>query len=58
MRIVDQITHFYASGLSLHSIAQELNNQGLTGSKGGKFYTSTIQKIINNPIYEIHRNKN
>ena len=49
--VVNEIFEMRAIGFSLHAIARTLNNQGVSGSKTGKFYASTIQKILNNPIY-------
>lgn len=51
-KIVDDIYRMHAQGTSLHKIANHLNTKGIKGNKGGRFYASTIQKIINNPIYE------
>jgi hypothetical protein len=41
-----------AEGNSLRQIAEHFNSQGIRGSKNGKFHASTIQKILNNNIYE------
>lgn len=49
--IVNKIFKLKSDGLSLHKIAKELNSQGIKGGKNGKFHASTIQKVINNPIY-------
>ncbi len=54
MLIVNQVMEMHAQGLPLYSIAQTLNTKGIKGSKGGKFYASTIQKILNNKIYDNH----
>jgi site-specific DNA recombinase len=51
-KIVDEIFEMKSIGFSLHTIAKTLNNQGVIGAKNGKFHASTIQKILNNPIYE------
>ena len=50
-KIVDDIFQMKANGFSLHKIAKTLNDNGVRGGKNGKFHASTIQKIINNPIY-------
>ena len=50
-KIVDDIFKMKANGFSLHKIAKTLNDNGVRGGKNGKFHASTIQKIINNPIY-------
>jgi hypothetical protein len=46
-----------AEGNSLRQIAEHFNSQGIRGSKNGKFHASTIQKILNNNIYDLYRNK-
>lgn len=51
IKIVEEILLMKSQGFSLHKIAQTLNKQGVTGAKSGKFHASTIQKIVNNPIY-------
>lgn len=51
-KIVSEVQKMHASGTSLHKIAKYLNYNGYTGNKGGRFYASTIQKIINNSIYD------
>lgn len=50
--IVDQVFLYHAQGISLHTIAKRLNDAGIRGNKNGKFHASTIQKIINNNIYQ------
>ena len=50
-QIVDQIFVYRNQGMSMHTIAKMLNLQDIKGNKGGKFYASTIQKILSNPIY-------
>jgi site-specific DNA recombinase len=52
MEMVETITTLKAQGYSLRQIAEHFNSQGITGSKNGKFYASTIQKILKNNIYE------
>lgn len=53
-KLVEQVKLQYAEGLSLRTIANKLNDAGITGNKGGKFYASTIQKILKNNIYDVH----
>ncbi len=53
MKIVEEIKVMRVNGMSLHKIANYLNNQGVKGSKNGKFHAVTIQKILNNSIYEL-----
>lgn len=50
--IVKQIYTLHSKGTSFNKIAKQLNQKGIKGNKGGIFYASTIQKIINNTIYE------
>jgi site-specific DNA recombinase len=52
IELVTQIRNDHAQGLSLRTIANKLNKAGHKGNKGGRFYASTIQKILNNKIYE------
>jgi site-specific DNA recombinase len=49
--IVSQIFVYREQGMSMHTIAKTLNMKDIKGHKGGKFYASTIQKVLNNPIY-------
>jgi site-specific DNA recombinase len=56
MEMVETIVTLKAEGLSLRQIANHFNSQGIKGSKSGKFYASTIQKILNNNIYELQNN--
>lgn len=53
LEMVQTITALKANGYSLRQIAYHFNSQGITGAKNGKFYASTIQKILNNNIYEL-----
>lgn len=54
-QIVDQIFSYRQQGMSMRTIAETLNASGINGNKGGKFYASTIQKVLNNPIYEARK---
>ena len=38
-------------GMALGKIADTLNSDGITGKEGGRFYASTIQKIVGNEIH-------
>ena len=38
-------------GLSMHKIADALNNRGIVGKRGGRFYASTIRAILSNDIH-------
>jgi site-specific DNA recombinase len=48
---VAEVFNLREKGLSLRQIANELNHRGVVGKRGGAFYASTIQKILNNPIH-------
>jgi len=50
--IAQIIIEQYNSGTSLWKIAKGLNDKGIKGNKGGKFYPSTIKKVITNNIYD------
>lgn len=50
--IVKRIFKMKNQGYSMNKISKVLNEEGIKGSKGGKFYRSTIQKILNNNIYD------
>ncbi len=52
-KVVEQIKQYYSQGYSYGKIANRLNKDGIVGSKGGKFYASTIHKVIKNEIYDI-----
>lgn len=46
-----EIVQVNAKTMSPAKIAEGLNNWGYTAKKGGKFFPSTIQNILKNPIY-------
>ena len=50
-RLVRRIIAMRSSGLSLQKIAGQINADGITGKEGGRFYASTIQKIVGNEIH-------
>jgi len=52
MSVVTTVHEMYRLGNSMNKIAKKLNDQGITGNKGGRFYRSTIKKILNNNIYD------
>lgn len=52
MNLVEEVQILHAKGYSLRHIANQFNERNIPGSKGGKFYASTIQKILKNNIYE------
>lgn len=51
MRVVADIRSMRLAGLSLREIAACLNNRGISGKKGGKFYASTIKAVLCNQIH-------
>jgi DNA invertase Pin-like site-specific DNA recombinase len=51
-KTIQKIFRLRKRGLPLQKIADRLNAEGCTGKNGGRFYASTIQKILNNPIHQ------
>jgi site-specific DNA recombinase len=49
--IVREMFGAFAAGKSLHSIATDLNNRGVSTRKGKSFYPTTIRIMLNNPRY-------
>ncbi len=49
---VAEIFNMHSKGMSMHKIANSLNERGIVGKRGGAFYASTIRAIINNPIHQ------
>ena len=45
-KIVAEINSKRAAGSSMHLIARELNEQGVIGKQGGKWYASTVSCIL------------
>jgi site-specific DNA recombinase len=45
-KIVAEINRKRAAGSSMNSIARELNEQGVIGKQGGKWYASTVSCIL------------
>jgi len=39
-------------GLSMGAIADRLNSEGVPTKRGGKWYASTVQYILNNRLYK------
>ena len=50
-KLVEEIKTMRSNGMSMNKIAKYLNNQGVKGSKNGKFHAVTIQKILKNKEY-------
>ena len=51
MAIVRAIYDARTAGHSLRGIARALNRAGYLGKNRGRFYASTVRRILNNPIY-------
>ena len=41
----------FGRGMSYDRIAKQLNADGVTGKAGGKFYASTVHKIVGNDLH-------
>ena len=50
MEVVRRIHAMRAGGISMGRIAKALNEQGITGKAGGRFYASTVRQVLANPI--------
>lgn len=48
---VRRILDLRGTGMSYDRIAKQLNTDGVTGKAGGKFYASTISKIVGNDLH-------
>lgn len=51
-KTISYIKEMKKEGLSLSKIAERLNNESIPTKKGGKWFHTTIKKILNNKIYE------
>lgn len=51
MALIDRIREMYAAGSSLNSIARTLNTEGIAGKTGGRWYATTIRKILANDLH-------
>ncbi len=51
MELVQRIFRDYQGGMSLQSLVDTLNREGLTTSQGGKWYRSTLHGILTNALY-------
>jgi site-specific DNA recombinase len=49
--VVLRVIELHREGLSLHTIANMLNNEGRFSKRGGRFYPSTVRYILDNPKY-------
>jgi len=50
--IVAEVLEMRDSGASLHAIARDLNERGIIGKRGGRYYASTIRAICQNTIHQ------
>ena len=50
--VVRRIFRMKSEGVSYKRIADDLNEDGILGKKGGRFQQMTIKKIVDNKIYE------
>ena len=50
--IVAEVLEMRDSGASLHAVARDLNERGIIGKRGGRYYASTIRAICQNPIHQ------
>lgn len=48
---ITQIYNAYDSGMTMKEIAEDLNNKGVSNSRGGKFTINIISKILSNRRY-------
>lgn len=50
-RVVAEIQDMRDQGMTLRDIAGDLNERGIKGKRGGKFYASTIKAILDNDLH-------
>ena len=50
--VVKRIFKDLASGKSMHTVARELNDDGLTTKKGSQWLEGTLRRIVWNPLYK------
>ena len=50
-RTVRRIFDLRGGGMSYDRIAKQLNADGVIGKAGGKFYASTVHKIVGNDLH-------
>jgi len=51
LALVARIQSMHESGVSLRTIAQTLNGEGIPGKAGGRWYAATVKKILENDLY-------
>ena len=50
-QIVQQVLALRGQGISYKRIADQLNDAGVAGKNGGRFYASTIHRIVGNDLH-------
>jgi site-specific DNA recombinase len=50
-QVIAKIRSMHLEGHSLRQIATSLNEEGISGKKGGKFHASTIRSVLANSIH-------
>ena len=51
-KIVTEILNMRNAGLSYRAIAHDLNDRGIVGKRGGKYFASTIRNVCENTLYD------
>jgi hypothetical protein len=51
MALVQRIREMHDAGVSLNRIAGILNEEGILGKSGGRWYATTIRKILANDLH-------
>jgi DNA invertase Pin-like site-specific DNA recombinase len=51
MALVVRIRKMHAAGVSLNRIAGTLNEEGISGKTGGRWYATTVRKILANDLH-------
>ena len=49
--VVAEIKSMKAEGMTLMAIADDLNQRGIVGKRGGRYYARTIKNILENNIH-------
>ena len=52
VEIDEEILDMRNAGLSYRSIANDLNERGIVGKRGGKYFASTIRNVCENTLYD------
>ena len=51
LALVERIRQLYDGGASLRGIAETLNQEGIPGKNGGRWYAATVKKILENELH-------